>query len=93
MEFVTVQDVNDPSVTDRVSANVFSRWPKSKKHPGARVRANGNRHMVIATDEQVEAAKVVKAAPRIPAVVERVLPRVEEAHDELKAEKPSKAKK
>lgn len=72
MELVTIQDVNDHSVTDRVSLSIFNRWPKSKKVAGARVRANGNRTMVVIDEEQAQAERV-KSPIRIPEVVERTM--------------------
>ena len=67
-EFVTIQDLGDPSYTRKVSLLSFNGWPKSKDVEGARLAQGGKRVMVIVTEEQAQTAKE-RPAIRIPDVV------------------------
>jgi hypothetical protein len=72
MEFVTIQDKNDPSYIRTVPRKSYEMWPREKNGTG-RTSHSGRRIMVIVSKEEAAAAQnPTKAAPRVPEVVQRI---------------------
>jgi len=106
MEFITIALVDDPSVTQQVSAKNFLKWPKAKGLDENTHRAGAGTFIwQVVDDEFVKAHKekktVERREPKMPVEIQRVKgnapaepdPVVEEATAEVVADAPKPKKK